>query len=386
MKGGGSVSRAMILAGFSMVLVASLYGLGEIALRVFAPGRHTSVVEYEPVRGWHGRPGAHIVFERAGFSIEVVHNSMGYRDAERTVVKPDEVCRILCCGDSFTWGWGVEQDEIYTHVLERICRRLYPRTEVLNAGVSGQNTTQALLGLLDHGFAYEPDLVVYQASDNDIRGNMPPDNPGIWVSPYHVLEGDELRLVGSPVPPPAFLSELKYRAALHSRLAYLLRYRLHILLSGISVEREAPRADPARGDAGRGSDAVAGEDPSVGEPFRLFCAIVGEMDEQCARRGVRFVVLIDFPLTGGQLLHWRDTCGDVETLLIDGFLTTRERTSGRSAFIEGDGHWTVDGHLWVAEYLFENAVAPMLESCSDGWSASLAAASLDSDKVHRLRY
>jgi hypothetical protein len=301
---------------------------------------------------------------------------------------------VLCCGDSFTWGWGVEQDEIYTYVLERISRRVYPRTEVLNAGVSGQNTTQALLGLLDHGFPYEPDLVIYQASDNDIEGNMPDESPGIWVSPHHVLDGGEPRLVGSPVPPPALFSELKYRAALHSRLAYLLRYRLHMLLSGIREEHETPRAHPGRGEAVTSADAAAREDSGVGEPFRLFCAIVGEMDDECARRGVPFAVLIDFPLTGGQLLYWDESCGDVEAHMIDGYLSSREGTSGRPAFIEGDGHWTADGHHWVAEYLFENAVAPVLRSCSDGSPAplagsspaSLAAAGIDSGKVHGLRY
>jgi hypothetical protein len=46
-------------------------------------------------------------------------NSAGFRDVERPVASLPGVYRIMCVGDSYTWGWGVEQEQIYTHLLGR---------------------------------------------------------------------------------------------------------------------------------------------------------------------------------------------------------------------------------------------------------------------------
>jgi hypothetical protein len=345
----GRPARFIVLSGAALAMVALVLGLGELSLRVLAPGHDVSAVEYEALRGWHGRPSAHLVFDQPSFSIDVAHNSMGYRDRERTRSKPDGAFRVLCCGDSFTWGWGVEQDQIYTRVLEDMCRRVDGRAEVINMGVNGQNTAQALLGLVDHGFDYSPDLVIYQASDNDITGNVPLGRTGIWVSPYYTLnDNGELALQGSPVPKPAFWSELKYRAALHSRLAYFLRHRIDVLATRVSAARRAPSVDDTTARAA--SDA----------PFQLFCAIVNGMNDECGGRGVRFAVLIDFPMSGERLDYWKTHCSDVETLSVHRYLLSREQATGRPAFIERDGHWTADGHLWIAQYLFSNLARPML--------------------------
>ncbi|MBN2565055.1 MAG: hypothetical protein JXB46_05040 [Candidatus Eisenbacteria bacterium] len=359
-----------MLLALAGALVAVVLGLGEAALRVLAAGHNMSVVEYEPVRGWHGRPNARLVFDQPSFSIDVAQNSLGYRDRERAVMKPPGAVRILCCGDSFTWGWGVQQDQIYTHLLEEMCDRTDPRTEVINAGVSGQNTSQALLGLLDHGFAFSPDLVIYQASDNDIEGNLPASAPGIWVSPHHILgEDGELVIRGSPVPPPTLWSDFKYRAALHSRLAYLLRHRLHILATRMrdsrrdSVPPLGPEENPER--QARPSGWASPDTPTAGDPadqaFRLFCAIVVRMDRESRQRGARFAVLIDFPLSDVRQDYWNRHCGQVEAHFVNGYLVALEKETGRRAFIERDGHWTSDGHKWIAEYLFENVARPLVE-------------------------
>jgi hypothetical protein len=94
----------------------------EVGLRLVAPSENIAKVEYEPLRGWRGAVSASFTFEDDPVRMEVAQNSRGYRDLERTEENPDGAERILCCGDSFTWGWGVEQDSIYTRVLEDACR------------------------------------------------------------------------------------------------------------------------------------------------------------------------------------------------------------------------------------------------------------------------
>src|SRR3989344_5337015 len=53
------------------------------------------------------------------FNISINTNSLGYRDYEFTIKKPEDINRILVIGDSTTYGFGVEIDETYAKVLEK---------------------------------------------------------------------------------------------------------------------------------------------------------------------------------------------------------------------------------------------------------------------------
>ena len=45
-------------------------------------------------------------------------NSHGFRVPEYTISRPPETFRIVILGDSFTWGWGVSDDETFVLVLK----------------------------------------------------------------------------------------------------------------------------------------------------------------------------------------------------------------------------------------------------------------------------
>jgi hypothetical protein len=68
-------------------------------------------------------------------------NALGFRDREFPVAK-GQAYRILAIGDSYTYGWGVADDEPWPKVLERDLRRLDPRVEVANLGAPGASPTQ----------------------------------------------------------------------------------------------------------------------------------------------------------------------------------------------------------------------------------------------------
>ena len=63
----------------------------------------------------------------------VTINSVGLRGAEVTVPKPKTKRRILCFGDSITFGYGVSDDETYAFHLGQALNSA--RIEVVNAGV-----------------------------------------------------------------------------------------------------------------------------------------------------------------------------------------------------------------------------------------------------------
>ncbi len=88
-------------------------------------------------------------------------NSHGCRDREFAQTKALGTCRILSLGDSFGVGHGVQSEETYSKVLEKLLNdTLHGRYEVINAGVGAYNTFQELQFLAHYGFAFSPDIVI----------------------------------------------------------------------------------------------------------------------------------------------------------------------------------------------------------------------------------
>jgi len=95
-------------------------------------------------------------------------NSRGYRDLERAIPKPAGVRRVLCLGDSFTWGVGVLFDDAWPQRVERLLSREGGgRWEAVNLGEPGLNTVEEASKLQAEGIAYEPDAVVLAYVLND---------------------------------------------------------------------------------------------------------------------------------------------------------------------------------------------------------------------------
>ena len=98
-------------------------------------------------------------------------NSQGFRSREFQTPKPRGRVRILCLGDSWTFGANVDQDQAYPQRLETLLRRAYPTVdvEVLNLGVFGYSSFQGLALLRRDVQALEPDVVVIGFAMNDSR-------------------------------------------------------------------------------------------------------------------------------------------------------------------------------------------------------------------------
>lgn len=88
--------------------------------------------------------------------------------------------RIVCIGDSNTYGIGVPRDQTYPAQLERLLneRAAGQRFEVVNLGVPGTNSGQALHRLRGYIEAYRPDLLVAVIGVNDYWNPADMDLPG----------------------------------------------------------------------------------------------------------------------------------------------------------------------------------------------------------------
>ncbi len=89
-------------------------------------------------------------------------NDRGFRTRTWTEPKPEGVTRIVCLGDSVTFGLQVTRDEAWPAVLGARLRtsRRDPSIEVVNLGTPGYTSYQARLLVEDRLKALEPDVVV----------------------------------------------------------------------------------------------------------------------------------------------------------------------------------------------------------------------------------
>lgn len=77
--------------------------------------------------------------------------------------------RILCIGDSHTFGWAVERDEAYPAQLERLLNEGSgtPRYQVVNLGVPASNSSQVVTRLPRYIERYDPQLLLVTIGGND---------------------------------------------------------------------------------------------------------------------------------------------------------------------------------------------------------------------------
>lgn len=111
-------------------------------------------VRHDPALGFRNRPGKKVRIvrpDKGGFDTEIRTNSQGYRDDEASLRNP----RILFLGDSFGFGWGVEQHETCEAVFERLTG-----LSCLNLAASGYGTLQQYLQLRQY------------AETHDMRGRV----------------------------------------------------------------------------------------------------------------------------------------------------------------------------------------------------------------------
>ncbi len=161
---------------FAAVMMLMFFGAVEILLRVVGVDEPTSPrlvvraidvdVSFPFMRPdlelfWSPIPG----FRGEFLDETVTINSAGLRGAEVTVPKPKTKRRILCFGDSITFGYGVSDDETYVFHLGQA---LTPRSiEVVNTGVTGYSSYQTLHLLRRVARMLEGDVALFLIGWND---------------------------------------------------------------------------------------------------------------------------------------------------------------------------------------------------------------------------
>lgn len=97
----------------------------------------------------------------------IVTSTHGTRGPEFPVPKPAGRVRVVCVGDSVTFGWGVAADEAYPALLERALRASARDVDVVNAGQPSYSSFQGRILLERELLGYGPDIVTFAFGHND---------------------------------------------------------------------------------------------------------------------------------------------------------------------------------------------------------------------------
>jgi len=198
----------MFLRGVKYVLafvVASIFviviveGLSSMTISVFQmlqfPER--SLSRYDEALGWTSIPNTYYP-DYYGPGKYVRTNAQGHRnDAEITVQVPRGKLRIICSGDSFTYGPGVANNHTWCHRLSE----LDDRFETVNLGKTGYGIDQFYLRYLRDGITLEHSIHIFAFVDGDLdrMGRLDQHRYG-----KPILKLDHDRLVTKNVPVPRF--------------------------------------------------------------------------------------------------------------------------------------------------------------------------------------
>lgn len=173
--------RVFVLSAFGLLGSAGLLLLtSEAVVRAHDVGgvsyfveaaRYLAAAVPDPRLGYRHAPNHESVYQGAMVAI----NARGLRDH----VRPEGVeTRVLLLGGSETFGWGVEAEETYGEILERI----FPGVETVNAGVCGYSLRQQLDYLETDGLALNPDAVFVLVSLRRFASDDMPRTTGLYLS------------------------------------------------------------------------------------------------------------------------------------------------------------------------------------------------------------
>jgi len=322
---------------------------------------HGNLSMYDATLGWKGVPSGEAQFVTANNSAWLAHNRQGFRDIEHDYLR-EEKSAIVFLGDSFTWGYEVEFDEMFVNRL----RDRFPGNEIFNLAHRGYGTDQALLTFKQWDEKRKLRLVVLMFSENDVSDNNSEQRYQKSKPKFQILD-NQLVLTGIPIPKDeawtipaqtatATWKEPLKRLVFRSHLLHDIRFRYKLLrLRGIRTGQARPERTP--------------EEVRVRTDLILTSRILEELRDLAARRDSKLIVVF-VPSKGeieeldGSLPYQLEIADVCKKLGIEHFdLAPMFRSTWyRTYYRKGGGHWNSRGHDLAARALYDY----LNESRTDG--------------------
>ncbi len=329
---------AMILLEGSSSLVLFIH-----ALRRPAEGLHT---EYDSLLGWVNKPGVHLP-DLYGSGVYLRTNAQRFRSNHPIApYVPSGRVRMICSGDSFTLGYGVDNDQPWCERLTAQDRRI----ETVNMGQGGYGLDQAYLWYKRDGVTLEHDVHLFAFIADDFSRMQTRTFYG-YGKPVLAIRNGALTTENVPVPGRAFYAPWLTRSA--EALAELRASDL--------LRRIMKRYRPARTATLPVADSLTWE---------VAARVFADLDSvNRARHGV--LVLVFLPTQGDRgdaSEAWRRRVHELSERehialadLIDDFKQVPADSvdgmfiaPGAIEFVGAAGHYTALGNDWVADKLYRH--------------------------------
>lgn len=352
----GTMRKGAIVVLVNVIVVVLLFVLLEGAASTLFIAREivrTPTVpehqhaEHDTLLGWVNLPDVHFP-DMYGPGVELRTNGQRFRNSrDFAATVPPGRLRIICSGDSFTFGYGVGNDDAWCETLTR----LDPRLETVNMGLGGYGVDQAWLWYMRDGTRIDHDVQIFAFLTADFN-RMKSDRFMGYGKPLLRVRGDSLAVVNLPVPRTSWLTR---RRALHAETIAQLNI--------VRLARGLLHLDEPSDEADR---RTAEED----ERLRVIVArIFSDLQRSHQARGSQ-LVLVYLPgvrdhRTTGATDEWRRFVKEQAAMLNIAFIDLVEEIRRLPATeVEGlfapNLHFNVAGNAWAAEVLHRH-LAPILD-------------------------
>jgi hypothetical protein len=343
------IIATLVVIAVSLALVALIEGTASLGLFVLAMRDSHFVEEHfterDTLLGWINIPNAKRPnLFGPGRSLNI--NGQRFRHSgDLAAVPPAGKKRVVCSGDSFTLGYGVDDQNTWCALLARD----EPSLETVNMGQAGYGIDQAYLWYVRDGLPLHPQVHVFSLITDDFR-RMTTDRFGGFPKPRLAVGAGGLHTVGVPVPNPG-LGPFKVR----------LLNNVRSLRSFALLNRFSP--------SGQGGEATV-PSTAASATWDVARAALRDMAIRDSLAGTKFIVVYlptieEYKGKGSD--RWRQYIQEavkqdnyeyldlVEELRrvapdsVDGLFIPR----GQLAFRGAAGHYTEAGNRWVERVLRE---------------------------------
>lgn len=170
----GVAVKNTIVKVFLVIISMSLaFGMAEVFVRLFKPQEVAPIrFVFDPQLGEIPTPnqkGRKI--SPGNFDHTYSHNSLGFRGSKEYRYEKQTDHRILFLGDSFTYGYGVNDDQTFPFLTEKNLLEEHFSVEAINTGCSGRGTDFELKLFQVLGHKFHADLTVLCFTPNDYIDN-----------------------------------------------------------------------------------------------------------------------------------------------------------------------------------------------------------------------
>jgi hypothetical protein len=313
----------LLVAGFTTLL---MLGVLELLVRTFVPVRDVgpTFTVYDPIYEKRLQPNFHATRIAPEFRFEFNTNSLRMRDPEPRKPVTEG---IVFVGDSFTMGYGVQDDEAFPALVRAALEKRGITTPVLNTGL-GNSGNGRWVKFFDHDAAqFRPRIVVFEVMENDFDRNL---NEHL----YELDANGQLREL--PVGPPSVPRKAQMLVDSIPGLSY--SHLIGLVRTALTQPLMPTGQAPTGQDESPTSDA-------------LTYALVRTSVEKARAMGARVLGLL-VGLTGQRRAKIAAIFEERGLHYFDGPL----KKDAPNMFFKIDGHWNAAGHRRAAQLILPEIV------------------------------